>query len=96
MCGVFELGMDACEQARQQAVARHGEPDARLAVLKHQQRTDHAHQRAHCYREPDSIEPQSLQSVRHRRGVVQRVPVGDAGQHQGHGDVEHRADYQGQ
>ena len=38
--------MHAAEDARQQAVARHREPHARLSELKDQQGRDHAHERA--------------------------------------------------
>ena len=41
-----ELGVDAAEDAGQQAVAGHGEPDAGLAELKDEDGRDHAQQRA--------------------------------------------------
>ncbi len=45
-CGVLKRGWTREKNVGQQAVARHGEPDARLAVLEDQQRAQHAHQRA--------------------------------------------------
>src|SRR5712692_2871044 len=42
----LELGMNRGEQLGQQAVARHGVPDACLAILEDQQRRDHAHEGA--------------------------------------------------
>ena len=44
--GRAEFGMHAGKGGREQAVARHGEPDAGLAELENEDRRDHAHQRA--------------------------------------------------
>ena len=41
----FELFVHDGKDAREQAVARHGEPDARLAVLEDQQRGEHPGER---------------------------------------------------
>ena len=44
--GVRKLRVDAAEDRGQQAVAGHGEPDARLAELEDEDGRDHAHQGA--------------------------------------------------
>jgi hypothetical protein len=54
--GRAEAGMDAAEDVGQQAVARHGEPDAGLAELKDQDRRDHAHERAEQHGEADEVQ----------------------------------------
>ena len=84
--------MHAREDVGQQAVARHREPDARLPVLEHQQRRQHAEQRAGGDDQPQPVHAERLQRVGHRRVVVQRVPIGDAGQHQRDRAIEQRAD----
>ena len=48
--GVRNRGWTLREDVGQQAVARHGEPDARLAELEDQDRRDHADERADAAR----------------------------------------------
>src|SRR5208337_2886865 len=50
--GSSEFGVNVAEDIRQQAVAGHGEPDARLAELKDENRGDHAQQCANEDKEP--------------------------------------------
>ena len=51
--GVRNLGWSAGEDVGQQAVAGHGEPDARLAELEDEDGRDHADERAEEDDEPD-------------------------------------------
>ena len=54
--GRAEARMDAGRRGGQQAVAGHGEPDARLADLEDQDGRDHAHDRADEDDEPDPVQ----------------------------------------
>ena len=98
--GRAEARMDAAEDVGQQAVARHGEPDARLAELKDQDRRDHSDQRAEQHGEADEVQAMSAgqqrdaaECVDHGRGVSgDRTPRNDSGEHHGDADVEQRAD----
>src|SRR5882724_6694403 len=74
-----EANMDATEYLWQQAVSRHGKPDAGLAQLENQQRRNHSHQSAakNCQAHPRYVE--LSQYVDDRSGVAKRVPVGNAG-----------------
>ena len=53
--GSAEARMDAGEDLGQQAVARHGEPDARLAKLIDEDGGDHAHEGAEENDQPDPV-----------------------------------------
>ena len=83
----------------QQAVARHGEPDAGLAELKDEDGGDHAHQRADQDEEAHPVqlaaaggEGEPLERVDHRRRVAHdRLPGHDAAEHDGDAAVENRA-----
>ena len=92
--GRLVLRVHAREHAGEQAVARHREPDARLAVLRDQNSAEHAQQRADGDDEAEAVESDGFEGVRHRRVVVERVPMRDAGENQRHGGVEDRADDQ--
>ena len=77
----------------QQAVTGHGEPDARLTVLKNQQGRDHSHERANDnhHLEPP-ICPQMGEGVGYGRVHCFRVVTGEGGvfghsqEHHGHAD----------
>ena len=68
MNGMRVLGMELRGPLRQQAVARHREEDARLAVLEHQQDRRHRHDGAERDDPADRLEPGQLQRVRQRIG----------------------------
>ena len=87
--------MDAAEDARQQAIARHRKPNARLPQLKNQQRGNHPQQRADQYDQAHVFQVQSFQRIHDGRGVIeQRLPGHESREHHHHGDVENRADHQ--
>ena len=54
--GVRNSGWTLEKTVGQQAVARHGEPDARLAELVDEDGRDHAHERAEEHDEPDPVQ----------------------------------------
>ena len=54
--GRAEAGVDAGEAVREELVARHGEPDARLAVLADEDRRDHAQNGADENEEPHKVQ----------------------------------------
>ena len=93
--GRAEAGVDRAEEAlRQQAVARHRQKHARLAEHQHQHDGGDAGHRA---QRDDELRPaQSDPLERHGDGGVHvDLVVGDhAGEHEGHGDVQDRADEQ--
>src|ERR1039457_1458086 len=97
-----ELGVDAAEDGRQQAVAGHGEPDARLAKLEDENGGDHAQNSANQDKEPHPDEARAaghqgepLEGVDHRGCIAHdRLPGHDAAEHNGHRAVEHSAGYQ--
>ena len=55
------LAVDPRKRRRQQAVARHREPDTRLAILKDHQRREHAHHGAHAHHLADLLEARGFQ-----------------------------------
>ena len=56
--------MDSAEDVRQQAVARHGEPDARLPELKDEDRRDHSDERSDEYCQLDPVQSLSARPER--------------------------------
>jgi hypothetical protein len=52
--------MNLREHVRQQSIARHRKPDARLPVLINQQRRKHSEQRPDGHREAQVIHPDRL------------------------------------
>src|ERR1035437_993427 len=97
-----EARVNFAEGVGQQAVARHGEPDARLAVLADQDGGDHAHEGADEDEEPDEVEAvsagferEALERVDDRGSVASdRAPRDYAGQHQRYSEVKDGADDQ--
>ena len=100
--GVRKRGWTCEKMSGRQTVARHREPDARLAELKDQDRRDHADDRAQQNDEARpvqevgvSLEREPLEPVDDRRGVSDdRAPRDDAGEHERDADVEDGADDQ--
>ena len=101
--GVRNCGCTRLKMEGSRPIARHGEPDARLANLKDQNGRNHAQQRAEQHHQTASsaavalslaqIEP--MQRIDHRRGIIhQQLPVDKPGQHHGHADIQNRADDQ--
>ena len=94
--------MNIGEDSWQQAVARHGEPDARLPDLVDEDRRDHAHERAQQHHKANPIKRMAagqkrelLERVDHGRRVADHgLPWNQAGEAHGDRDVEHRADDQ--
>ena len=58
------------ERAREETVARHGEPHAGLTELVDEQGRDHAHQRADGYPLLQAVQSDVMQGRSHRRGVA--------------------------
>ena len=77
---------------RQQAVARHGEEDARLAGLIGHQRRGRGDNGAQGDDARRPVHSERGERLGQRLGVAERVPFGHAGEHDRHGDVEHGAD----
>ena len=96
----LELGMNFGEELGEEAVAGHGVPDARLAILKYQQRRDHARESAD---DDDGARPAA--GAEHLEGKGNRGFCGfarnktgvphHAQQNQGDAYVEHSAHNQG-
>ena len=84
--------MDAGRPLRQQAVARHREEDARLAVLEHEQHRRHRHRRAERDDPADRREARQLERARQRIGHGKFLVRHHAGQHRADHDVDDRAD----
>src|SRR5438105_1517348 len=65
--GRFKFRMNCRKKLRQQSITRHRVPDARLAVLKYQQRRNHAGERAnHNYRAKEAMRSELLECMRNR------------------------------
>jgi hypothetical protein len=64
---------------------------AALAELVNQHGAYHAGDRAEVTQRSTEFETQGVAGVRHRRGVAERRPVLDSGEHQRHHDVERGA-----
>ena len=93
--GVLKFRVDTAKNTRQQAVARHRKPHARLAQLEDQQRGDHAHQSADQDDQAHIAKVQLLHGIDDGGGVVeQRLPGHESREHDHYGDVQHRADHQ--
>ena len=67
--------MDAGKERRKKAVARHGEPDARLAELENKDRRNHAQQRAGGDPAIHAIEADGLKRLGYGRRGAERAPV---------------------
>ena len=97
--GVRIARVNVAEDVGQQAVARHGKPDARLAELEHQDRRDHAQHGADQHEQLDPaqaaatrLEREALEGIHHRRAVAHDgVPWHDAAEDDGDSAVEKRA-----
>ena len=91
-----ELRVHLAEHRREQAVARHGEEDARLAHEHHQHHRGEAGDGADVDEEAEPRErrPGLLDGDEHRVRHVELGVVRQAGHDQRHEDVEHRADGQ--
>jgi len=96
-----EARMDLAEGCGEQAVAGHGEPDARLAVLAHHDGGEHTEDGAEQDEEANKVqavaaglEREALECVDYRRSVVgvDGVPVDDAGEGERDADVQDGAD----
>jgi len=94
--------MDASEDFGQEAVAGHGEPDARLAKLEDEDGGDHAEDGSDENKEAYPLqaacagqEGEALEGVDDRGGVAHdRLPGNDAAEHDGYRAVEHGAGHQ--
>src|SRR5215467_4495414 len=87
--------VDAAENSWKKTVARHGKPYASLTNLEHEQRGDHAHERANQHDQPNAGDVQSFESVDDGCGIVnQRFPADDSDEHHDHRDIKKRADDQ--
>ena len=83
-----EARVDGAELVRQQAVARHGKPDARLAVLADQDGRDHAEDGTDEYEQPNVVQAvragldgEPLEGVDDGRAVAgDGVPFDQAGE----------------
>ena len=87
--GVEIRGMHAAENFGKESVARHGEPDARLADLEDQQGRDHSHQRADEDDKTHVPKVEFLERIDNWRGVVEeRVPFDQASEDDDYADIE--------
>ena len=80
--------MNVGKRGGKQAVAGHRKPHPRLPKLKHENRGDHAHQRAGGNPAVHAIQPDRLERLRNRRRGVELAPVLNAGENERHRDVE--------
>ena len=92
--GDAAAGGDAGRPRRQQAIARHREEDARLAVLEHQQYRRHRYDRAKRDDPSDSAEPRHLERPRERIGHAQLRVLHHSREHGADDHVDQRTDRQ--
>src|SRR5438094_301144 len=74
--------MDAAKNTGEKTVARHSEPNTRLADLEDEQGRDHPHERANQNHQPDTGYVEPLECIDHGRGIIdERVPADKSGEH---------------
>ncbi len=84
--------MDAGDHRRQQPVGGHGGEDPALAIEQHQDHGGDPDQRAQIDEQREPGQADGTQAQDDRIGHVQLAIRHQAGQHRGHGDVEHGRD----